>query len=229
VKAMTNELNKKLTRLQWLLRRYQLQNHAENGPLADSTSGQGRVLAVLRMQPEMTSKDLSFILGIRIQSLNELLIKLEKNGYINRVPSEIDKRVMVIFLTKKGEDEQPKDLDYSDMFDCLNTEEQIEFSGYLDRLIEAFEAQLIDEGDDDMFDWMNSARSRMGNERFERMMDMCNNMWGGGFFGGRTRSGGPSGSAQEDDTRSERFSQDYDGPMPKGFRGFPFGMMNGKM
>lgn len=42
--------------------------------------------------------DLSYLLGIRQQSLN----KLEKSGYVERRPSEADRRVMVVHLTEKG-------------------------------------------------------------------------------------------------------------------------------
>ncbi len=45
--------------------------------------------------------DLSYLLGIRQQSLNEPLNKLEKSGYVERRPSEEDRRVMVVHLTEK--------------------------------------------------------------------------------------------------------------------------------
>lgn len=37
---------------------------------------------MLRLKSKITAKDLSYILGIRQQSLNETLQKLEKEGYI---------------------------------------------------------------------------------------------------------------------------------------------------
>ena len=42
--------------------------------------------AMLRLKSKITAKDLSYILGIRQQSLNETLQKLEKEGYIVRTP-----------------------------------------------------------------------------------------------------------------------------------------------
>ena len=65
------ELFKKLERLQWLLHRQHQQLHAARGPFADPTRGQGRVLAILKMQPEISTKDLSYLLDIRQQSLSE--------------------------------------------------------------------------------------------------------------------------------------------------------------
>lgn len=89
------DLQEKLLKLQWLIQRQRMQEHMENGPLADPTRGQGRVLALLKLQPDISTKDLSYLLGIRQQSLNELLNKLEKNGLVTRVQSEDDKRVML--------------------------------------------------------------------------------------------------------------------------------------
>ena len=100
------ELFEKLMRLQWLIQRQRLQNRGTRGPFADPTRGQGRVLAILKMQPEISTKDLSYLLDIRQQSLSELLGKLEKAGYITRRPRESDKRVMMVKLTDKGRDAQ---------------------------------------------------------------------------------------------------------------------------
>lgn len=186
------ELYEKLSRLQWLLHRQHLQNHLEHGPFGDPTRGQGRVLAMLKMQPEISTKDLSYLLGIRQQSLNELLNKLEKAGYVVREPSESDRRVMMVKLTEKGKVQQPSDTDFSDIFDCLNPEEQAAFGDYLDRVIAALEARLgVDEDEEEMKDWLRAARSRMGNEMFERMMSLRGGFGrhghdphGKGFFGG---------------------------------------------
>ena len=47
-------------------------------PYGDSRRGQGRVLAILKMQPEISQKELLYLLDMRPQSLGELLSKLEK-------------------------------------------------------------------------------------------------------------------------------------------------------
>jgi len=141
---MYTELYEKLSRLQWLLHRQHLRNHTEYGPMGDTTRGQGRVLAVLKMKPEISTKDLSYLLDIRQQSLNELLNKLERADYILRTPSEADRRVMMIQLTEKGKNEPHIDRDFGGIFGCLNDEEQTAFSEYLDRIIAALEEQLGD-------------------------------------------------------------------------------------
>jgi len=227
------ELYEKMSHLQWLLQRYHLQNHFANGPFADPTRGQGRVLAMLKVQPEISTKDLSYLLGIRQQSLNELLNKLEKAGHVVREPSENDRRVMVVKLTEKGKTEQQADTDYSGIFDCLSPEEQKSFSDYLDRVIAALENQIGMEDNEDMENWMKSARSRMGDDVFGRMMSMRGGFGGangkgflGGGFGLDRRGGfGPEGRGPMPDNMpgAERFDPNYDGPVPDRGEGFPFG------
>lgn len=94
------------------------------------------MLAMLKIQPEISSKDLAYLLGIRQQSLNELLNKLEKKGYVTRVPSETDRRVMLVRLTEQGKQAQDENsgADYV-TFDCLSPEERDQFNAYLDRMI----------------------------------------------------------------------------------------------
>lgn len=205
------DIYEKLSTLQWLMKRRQIFTQAESGPFADSTRGQGRVLAMLKIQPEIATKDLSYLLGIRQQSLNELLNKLEKSGFVERRPSEADRRVMVVHLTERGKTVEQPAADYQEILGCLSEEELRQFGNYLDRIIAAFPAQ---EGVDDpsMEDWMEKARERMGGEPFERLMSM------------RERAFGPSrrGEGPADIPGAERFSPDYDGPIPdrREFNGF---------
>ena len=144
---MYMELYEKLSRLQWLLQRQHLRSHAEHGPMGDPMRGQGRVLAMLKMKPEITTKELSYLLDIRQQSLNELLNKLERADYLIRTPSEADRRIMMVQLTEKGKNEHHIDMDFGGIFGCLNDEEQVTFGEYLDRIIAALEEQLRDEAD----------------------------------------------------------------------------------
>lgn len=162
------DLYEKLSYLQSLLHRQHIHSHAERGPM-DPTRGQGRVLAMLKLQPEISSKDLSYLLGIRQQSLNELLNKLERKEYITRTPSEADKRVMMVRLTEKGRDDTQKPVENNDIFRCLNEEEQVLFSDYLDRIIAVLEAQM-DENDEDFNEWMHAARERMGEDQFDHLI-----------------------------------------------------------
>ena len=67
------DLTEQFTRIEWLLHRYHQQNHTHYGPMGDPRKGQGRVLAVLKLQPEISQKDLLYLLDMRPQSLGELL------------------------------------------------------------------------------------------------------------------------------------------------------------
>ena len=193
-----NELYEKFHKLKWLLKRYRMKKFSEGGPFADATRGQGRVLAMLKIQPEMSTRDLSYLLGIRITSLNELLAKLEKGGYIGRKPSEADKRVSIVYLTEAGKATKQAAPDYGEVFDCLNEEEQASFGAYLDRIIDVLEPQVGGEvSDEELERWKRDARARMGEERFEHLMMMPGGPhgphggWHGGGCGGHRHHHGP--------------------------------------
>lgn len=175
------DLYEQLVRLEWLLRRYQLQNYREYGPMADPHRGQGRVLALLKLKPDISQRELSNILDIRSQSLGELLAKLERSGYISRTPSEADRRVIEIHLTDAGkrasnrEEQQP---DNNELFGCLNAEEQDALYGYLTRVIDDLAKKLGEDGSD------------FGNrmpfaERFGEFFNRDGPRPGAGRFGGR--------------------------------------------
>ena len=125
--------------------------------------GQGRILSILKMKPECTQKELAYILDIRNQSLGELLSKLEKAGYIERTPSETDRRAIDIKLTPKGfeaaDHAGTQRSEFDKIFDVLNDEEQEKLKEYLDRLIVSLEESFDDKDEnrpnirdfDDMF------------------------------------------------------------------------------
>lgn len=169
------ELYEKLSRLQFLLQKLQFKVHTIVGPMADTSRGQGRILAFLKLKDGISTKDLSYLLGIRISSLNELLAKLEKNGYITREPAETDKRVILIRLTQKGREEEPSQNDRIDIFRCLSADEQDLFGQYLDRVINELETELGPIHDHHkMEDWLEHMKEKMGEEQFEELMTMHN-------------------------------------------------------
>lgn len=145
------DLIMQLTRVEWLLHKYHQQNHMNFGPMGDPRKGQGRILSILKMQPEISQKDLSYLLEMRPQSLGELLSKLEKKGYISRTPSETDRRIMNIKLTEEGavatesSESSEQEFSFDKIFECLKDEEQQNLSSYLDRIINTLESQVDDE------------------------------------------------------------------------------------
>lgn len=135
-------------RLEWLLHRYHQQNHRHHGPMGDPHRGQGRVLALLKLKPKISQKELSDILDIRSQSLGELLAKLERSGYITRTPSPTDRRVVDVSLTDSGREasgQTEQQLDTEALFGCLSEEEKTALSDYLSRIISALAQQLGNE------------------------------------------------------------------------------------
>ncbi|CAB1249862.1 MarR family winged helix-turn-helix transcriptional regulator [Clostridium sp. MT-14] len=131
------------TRIEWLLHRYYHYYRTVHGPMGNPHRGQGRILSLLKMQPEITQKKLTYLLDMRPQSVGELLAKLEQNGYITRTASEADRRRINIKLTESGAEvvnkgnQQPED--FNEIFDCLTQEEQYTFKEYLNRIIDSLE------------------------------------------------------------------------------------------
>ena len=139
-------------RLQAMLQRSQTQNFMNFGPWGNPQRGQGRVLSILKIKPEISQKELSYLLDMSKQSLAELLSKLERNGFITREASEEDRRSVNIKLTGEGakvaghmDDSRPE---LEKLFDCLNDDEVAIFSEYLRRITERFEEQYTGDGDD---------------------------------------------------------------------------------
>jgi DNA-binding MarR family transcriptional regulator len=138
------DLIEKFYQMMWLLRRSMMGHLRDRGPMGAPYQGQGRILSLLKLTPEISQKELAHILNIRSQSLGELLAKLERSGYITRTPSEVDRRGMDIRLTESGKAVSEQDVEpahQGSFFDCLSEEEQSTLSDYLERLIKNLEEQ----------------------------------------------------------------------------------------
>ena len=171
------ELYEKFVRMQRMMGRLRFRAKVDLGAVNDTFRGQGRVLAILKMKPEVSAGDLAYMLDLRPSSLNELLNKLENGGYITRAPAEADKRVVMIRLTEKGRNFEPKGQGLEDIFDALSEGERENLNKYLDRMIEELKKRMAEEGDD--FDVMAAMRRfRRGAERFgERFDDGLMGFW----------------------------------------------------
>ncbi len=100
---------------------------------------------------------MAYLLGIKQQSLNELLKKLEKSGYVKRKPSKEDKRVMIVCLTEEGKKVKQKEEEYKEIFDCLTNEELEQFSSYIDRILSSLEEMVGNPLDQEAYDNSNDA------------------------------------------------------------------------
>ena len=129
------ELMKKIFRFQALMQRYMSQKIKKHGSFRSPHQGQGRVLGILKMQPEISQKELAYLLGIRSQSLGELLKKLEANGLVERTPSEKDRRIMMVKVTEEGkkaaEEVGKEQAERVGVFQWLNEEEIASTECYL--------------------------------------------------------------------------------------------------
>lgn len=107
--------------------------------------GQARVLTMVSMQEGINQKDLAFLLGIRPQTLGEMLQRLEERGLIERKKSETDGRAIQVSLTDEGraraaEIAERRALAAADMFAVLSEDEKEQLSSILDKLGDELDA-----------------------------------------------------------------------------------------
>lgn len=144
-------LVEKAGRMARLMHRYIKLNTEAHGGIGDPLQGQGRVLAMLQAKPETTQKELCFLLGMRQQSLSELLSKLEEKGFVERQKSEEDGRVTLVKLTDEGKAAVP-DLDELDpdeeVFGVLDAETKAAFEAAVDTVSDSLKEKLLALGDD---------------------------------------------------------------------------------
>jgi len=137
-----------LMRLHGLIRRFEHRGPIDRVPWGDPRRGQGRVLAILKLKPEISQRELTYLLDMSKQALAELLGKLEKAGLVERTPSPADKRVTMIKLTPAGQaadqlgNARPTDIDQ--VLCVLDDDELTRFSDYLTRIIDQLEQAVGD-------------------------------------------------------------------------------------
>ncbi|MDR1237638.1 MAG: MarR family transcriptional regulator [Propionibacteriaceae bacterium] len=163
------DLFSKMAQVIHLYRRQHMRGRG--GKALDQTRGQGRILAMLKIQDAISTKDLSYLLGIRVTSLNELLAKLERSGYVTREPSPADRRVILIKLTPAGRDAgDPQGRQSDDVLAVLTPQEQAGLDACLDKLLESLQAGMTDELAQ-REEWAQQVRERMGDERFAKWVN----------------------------------------------------------
>ncbi len=117
----------------------------QNPEMKSITKGQGRLIALLKRKDKISTKELSEILNISVTSLNETLNKLEQKNFIRKVPSQKDKRVLLIELTEEGRNLKFKYPEDIDIFDTLSDEEKDLLNDYLNRLILELHDKFMEE------------------------------------------------------------------------------------
>ena len=237
----TRELYKKLGHIGRLTHLWAAQQRERTGPRRiDTTRGQGRILAALKLKDGIATRELAYVLGIRVPSLNEALSKLENAGHIVREPDPRDRRVQLITLTdlgraltnQMGEGEPEGD----NIFEVLTERERTNLSDYLDRLIVRMHEDLPDL-EADRQEWEKAARERMGDDAFEAWAAQAQERGGfgalagfgplGGFgpgfgpqgFGPRGFGGPGVGRGRKRRRHGGPKSRGERGEFPKGFEG----------
>ena len=237
----TRELYKKLGHIGRLTHLWAAQQRERTGSRRiDTTRGQGRILAALKLKDGIATRELAYVLGIRVPSLNEALSKLENAGYIVREPDPRDRRVQLITLTdsgraltnQMGEGEPEGD----NIFEVLTERERTNLSDYLDRLIVRMHEDLPDL-EADRQEWERAARERMGDDAFEAWAAQAQERGGfgalagfgplGGFgpgfgpqgFGPRGFGGPGVGRGRKRRRHGGPKSRGERGEFPKGFEG----------
>lgn len=237
----TRELYKKLGHIGRLTHLWAAQQRERTGSRRiDTTRGQGRILAALKLKDGIATRELAYVLGIRVPSLNEALSKLENAGHIVREPDPRDRRVQLITLTDSGraltgqlgEGEPESD----NIFEVLTEQERANLSDYLDRLIVRMHEDLPDL-EADRQEWEKAARERMGDDAFEAWAAQAQERGGfgalagfgplGGFgpgfgpqgFGPRGFGGPGVGRGRKRRRHGGPKSRGERGEFPKGFEG----------
>jgi len=102
--------------------------------------GQMRLLQLLADSPAgLTNAEIAEILDIRPSSVSATINRLEEVGLVERVPSETDKRAVIVRLSEKGQQmathrDQGIDKLSDNLFGCLSADEQLELQKLLDKL-----------------------------------------------------------------------------------------------
>ena len=111
---------------------------------AGMRAGQGRVLHVLTLRSPMPQKELAYMLGVRPQSLSELLGKLESAGLVERRRDDGDRRTVIVEITEDGREATAETPETDDPFDVLSDEEQEQLADMLDRVGASLRAKFPD-------------------------------------------------------------------------------------
>jgi DNA-binding MarR family transcriptional regulator len=126
------------------LRHHHQHVHGHQGGRQGVFEGQGRALRLLSLRSPISQKELAYLLGIRSQSLAELLRKLEDAELVSRSPDPDDRRTAVVEITAAGRDaiDAQGDVLDDDPFSVLDADERARLAELLDKVIDGLEARF---------------------------------------------------------------------------------------
>ena len=183
----------KLTTLQHMMRAMRHRQARRSGPLADTTRGRGRVLALLKMRDGLSTREMANVLDIRVSSLNETIARMEAEGLVERRQSEEDGRVQLLFLTDAGHAAEQPELDLPKRLLSDFTDDELQtLDSYLDRMADKLREELGD-------DWReHEERMRERRDRFFHGHGHGGNRHGSGHGHGGNRHGSGHGHGDHD-------------------------------
>ncbi len=186
-----NNLFKKVASMTWILHKYHQKNHQNSGNKRRHYEKytENRILALLKLQEEISSKELMFILGIPKYHYKEALEKMKKEDFILLTDSEND---TIVNLTEKGRLSEIKNekSEFDSIFDCLSEEEKENFGHYIDTIVSSVKSKFEDNSDNDteFFDNFHKGRDEfcsrdfvhpgMGGKEFHRPFPLNHGMDG---------------------------------------------------
>ena len=145
-----NNLFKKVASMTWVLHKYHQKNHhnSQNTKKHYEKYTENRILALLKLQEEISSKELMFILGIPKHYYKEAVEKMEKEEFILLTDSDND---TILKLTEKGRSAEIKNKksEFDSIFDCLSEEEKENFGHYIDTIVSSVKSKFEDNSDND--------------------------------------------------------------------------------
>ena len=97
---------------------------------------QGRIMFVLWQNDEISFKELAKKTSLGKSTLTSMLDRLEKMGYIERIPSKVDRRKIMIKTTEKDKSLNEKYVQISQKMNGLY------YKGFTDEEIDSFEKFL---------------------------------------------------------------------------------------
>ena len=104
--------------------------------LSEISPAQGRILFVLWNKDGISIQELARKTSLGKSTLTSMLDRLEKAGFVKRVPSKDDRRKILIKLTEK-------DHDCQDLYNKISKEKtELFYNGFTSKEIDAFENYL---------------------------------------------------------------------------------------
>ena len=107
--------------------------------LSEGRSSQKKILILLSKNGKITQRELTERLRVQSASSSEILMKMERAGWIARTPGETDRRTMDVVLTERGMEEAAAakehiEAAHREMFSCLTDAEKESFLTVLEKL-----------------------------------------------------------------------------------------------